>query len=92
MSSPWAPHLEAAHHLLRYLKNAPGQGLFFPSSSNFYLTAYVDADWGSCVDTRRSTSCLCIFLGEALVSWKYKKQATIARSSAEAEYRAIAAV
>ena len=92
VSSPQVPHLEAVHHLLRYLKSALGQSLFFSSSSNLFLTAYVDADWGSCVDTHQSTSGFCIFLGEALVSWKSKKQATIARSSTEAKYRAMAAI
>ena len=92
MSKPHTSHLNAVHHLLRYLKTAPGQGLFFSANSTLNLTAYADADWGNCIDTRKSTSGYCVFLGESLVSWKSKKQPTVARSSAEAEYRAMANV
>ena len=90
MSKPRSPHLDALHHLLRYLKSSPGQRLLFSASSSLSLKAYADADWGSCLDTRCSATRYCVYLGDSLVSLKSKKQHTFSRSSVEAEYRALA--
>ena len=90
MSAPTDVHLQAAHRVLRYLKNDPGQGLFYSASASLKLTAYSDADWAACPDSRQSITGYCVFLGNSLISWRSKKQPTVSRSSSEAEYRSMA--
>ena len=56
MHQPCKLQMEAALRIMRYLKNAPGQGLFFSSNSEFRLRSYCDSDWAGCPITRRSTT------------------------------------
>ncbi|KAL0320005.1 UNVERIFIED_CONTAM: Copia protein [Sesamum radiatum] len=83
-------HWNAATLIVRYLIGTVSIGLFYPASNSLNLSVYTDADWGACVDSRRSVTGYCVFLGPSLISWKSKKQNTVSRSSAEAEYRAMA--
>ena len=90
MQKPTNVHMQAAKRILRYLIGNPEQGILLASSSAAELTAYCDSDWASCPTTRKSTSGYCVLLGNSPVSWKTKKQSVVARSTAEAEYRAMA--
>ena len=65
-------------------------GLTFRKSSSTLICAFSDADWAGCLDDRRSTGGFAIFYGPNLISWCAKKQATVSRSSTEAEYKALA--
>ncbi|KAJ9565778.1 LOW QUALITY PROTEIN: hypothetical protein OSB04_001744, partial [Centaurea solstitialis] len=56
------------------------------------LVAYSDAYWAGCLNTCRSTSGFCVYLGDNLVSWSSKREHVVSRSSVEAEYRGIANV
>lgn len=92
LSAPTDVHLQAAHKVLRYLKNNPGQGLMYSASAELCLNAFADADWATCKETRRSITGFCVYLGSSLISWKSKKQGFVSQSSTEAEYRSLAMV
>jgi hypothetical protein len=90
MHDPREPHLAALKRILRYVRGTLELGLHIRASSQLDLVVYSDADWAGCPDTRKSTSGYAVFLGDTLISWSSKRQNTVSRSSAEAEYRAVA--
>jgi hypothetical protein len=53
------------------------------------VSAFSDVDWAGDVDDRRSTGGFAVFLGCNLIYWCARKQATVSRSSTEAEYKAL---
>uniref|UniRef100_A0A3Q7EB73 Reverse transcriptase Ty1/copia-type domain-containing protein n=1 Tax=Solanum lycopersicum TaxID=4081 RepID=A0A3Q7EB73_SOLLC len=81
--------LQAAFHLLRYLKQDPTLGLHLTKDPDCSIKAYCDSDWASCPDSRRSVSGYLVLLENSPISWKSNKQETISLSSVEAEYRSI---
>ena len=90
MHDPCEPHLSLLKRILRYVKGTISVGLHLSAGSVDTLIVYSDADWAGCPDSRRSTSGYCVYLGDNLASWSSKRQTIVSRSSAEAEYRAVA--
>ncbi|GJZ62925.1 ribonuclease H-like domain-containing protein [Tanacetum coccineum] len=86
------PHFAALKRILRYVQETLELGLQLYASATTSLVGYTDADWAGCPSTLRSTFGYCVFLGDNLLSWSAKRQHTISRSSAEAEYRGVANV
>ena len=90
MQDPRQGHWDAALWILRYLKSSPGQGILLLARNSLDLHVYCDSDWVSYPMTRKSVTGYLVKLGAAPIFWKIKKQPTVSRSSAEAEYRAMA--
>ena len=64
-------------------------GLTYSRHFDLSPTAFVDADYGGCRDTRRSTSGYVFIMAGGAVTWSSKRQATVALSTVEAEYVAM---
>lgn len=95
MAAPRVCDMTSARRVLRYLKGAAHLGLLFKSSTDPvhpHLHAYVDADWASCVEGRRSTSGSIVFYNGSPVSWSSGLQSIVALSSTESEYIALSSV
>ncbi|WJZ94875.1 hypothetical protein VitviT2T_013699 [Vitis vinifera] len=91
MHAPTVVHLCMVKRILRYLKKTIGRGIVMRRTGHTDIIGFSDSDWAGNTIDRRSTTGYCMFVGGNLVSWKSKKQPVVARSSAEAEYRAMAA-
>ncbi|HEX4706357.1 MAG TPA: reverse transcriptase domain-containing protein, partial [Candidatus Udaeobacter sp.] len=91
-ASPGPEHQHALDRVFRYLRGSSSKRLVFQrgSPNGTTLQGYVDADWASDVNDRKSTTGFVFMLGGCAISWGSKKQATIALSSTEAEYIAAA--
>ena len=100
MHCPTTEHWSFVKRLLRYLVGTIDDGLQLYKDSNLSLhafsdstlslQAFSDADWVGDKDTFCSTSAYVVYLGKNPISWSFKKQQTVARSSTEAEYRSVA--
>ncbi|KAK9712758.1 hypothetical protein QE152_g24749 [Popillia japonica] len=76
--------------VLRYLKGTLDQKLTYDRNiSENALYGYVDADWGSDKQDRKSTTGYVYYIYGCLCVWSSKKQGSVSLSSTEAEYVAL---
>lgn len=66
MQSPTSAHLDALHHVLRYVRGTIGQGILLNGNTDLSLHAYSDSDWATCPMTRRSVTGYIVLFGGLL--------------------------
>lgn len=91
LSNPEEAHQQALKRTLRYIKGTLSLGIKYQSiPDGGILHGFSDADWAGDKDTRRSTSGYCFLLAGGVISWGSKKQQSVALSSTESQYMALA--
>jgi hypothetical protein len=93
-SNPDKSHHAALQHCLRYLQGTITRSIVYQGTGQPNdipsLTAYCDSDWGGDLGTRRSTTGYVFILCGGAVAWQSKRQKSVAASTVEAEYMALA--
>jgi hypothetical protein len=82
-------HWKAAKRILRYVQGTITFGIHYVEKSILDLIGFTDSDWAGDSIDHKSTSGYSLSLGSEPICWSRKKQASIALSSAEAEYRGV---
>ena len=78
-------HWEAVKWILRYLRGSLDTCLCFTGAS-LKLQDYVDADFASDIDSKKSTTRFVFTLGGTAISWASNLQKIVTLSTTEAEY------
>lgn len=85
-SNPGMDHWRAAKKVLRYLQGTKNHMLTFKRFDHLKVVGYIDADFASCVDSRKSIFDYLFLLARGAIFWKSAKQSIIASSTMEAEF------
>jgi len=82
-------HWAAVKRIMRYIKGTASMGIIFSKDHGSSISGYSDANYATDIDERKSTSGYVFTLGGGAVSWKSKRQKSVAASTTEAEYMAL---
>jgi hypothetical protein len=89
-ASPRSSHRTVVQRIFRYLKFTLKFGIWYSGSSSLDLVGISDANFADCWIDRKGTSGTCHFLGPSLVCWSSHKQSSVAQSTTESKYVAVA--
>ncbi|KAE8253847.1 hypothetical protein A4X06_0g1181 [Tilletia controversa] len=89
---PTAEHIDHAKRALRFLRKTASEDLIFERASKdvLGLVGYTDSDLAGDVETSRSTTGFVFYIHGNPVSWSSRLQTSVAMSTVEAEYIALA--
>ena len=85
-SNPDEEHWIAVKHIFEYFWMTKNLFLIFGGASELRIEGYIDSDFMSDFDDRKSTSGYVFICNGGVVSWKYFKQSIITDSTTEVEY------
>jgi len=85
-ANPKESHLTAVKRIIMYVNDTLLYDIWYSRETNLVVSGYSDANWDGNADDRNSTSGGCFYVGNNLVAWMSKKQASISLSTDEAEY------
>jgi hypothetical protein len=89
LAKPGQRHWTAAKRIYRYLRGTASLGISFTATADGELTGYCDASYADDIDTRKSTTGFFFELNKGPISWKSKRQRSVALSTCEGEYMAL---
>jgi len=85
-ANPKESHLTAVKRIIRYVNDTLLYGIWYSRETNHVVAGYSDADWAGNADDRKNTLGGCFYVGNNLVAWMSKKQASISLATTKAEY------
>ena len=92
-SNPSKQHYTAINRIFAYLNKNKDKNIgnkYNCNNLNLILKGYLDSDWVSCLDIRRSITGYIFTLLNNPISWNVQIQKTVALLTCEAEYMALA--
>jgi len=90
VSSHSAAHDTAVKRVLRYVNGTTDHRITYHAEHDLTLTGHCDSDWANNPDDRRSVTGWVFHLSGGPISWASRVQRSVALSTVEAEYMAIA--
>ncbi|KAJ3549561.1 hypothetical protein NMY22_g827 [Coprinellus aureogranulatus] len=89
-ANPSQEHVDKAKYIFQYLVGTKNYALGYNGPGDQGLIGYTDSDYAEDPNFRRSITANIVMLAGCAISWRLRGQKTVAQSSTEAEYTALA--